>query len=164
MRHPLQVSCLTVLVLVFPPASAATEPEGLAHPCAAVREDADRLACYDSAFGRPGAADPRPADAEPAAMANRDFGFSEAEKRVRYPDSARDKELDQIEATVVSISFRSTGSAVVTLDNGQVWEQAETLTSARLRAGDNVTIRKAALGSYRLLTPGKVAMRVRRLH
>jgi hypothetical protein len=52
----------------------------------------------------------------------------------------------------------------VKLENDQVWEQAEIVTTkARLKPGDVVTIRKAALGSYTLLTPSRMVIRVRRV-
>ena len=134
----------------------ASEPQDPEHACAALHEAAERLACYDKIFGRPAEADDRPPEAA-AAKAGQDFGLNEAQKRATVPDP------DRIEAVIAVIGHRATGEIVVTLDNGQVWVQAESATSARLRVGDKIMIRKAAMGSYQLLTPGRVAMRVRRV-
>jgi len=143
--------------------AGAAEPERPTHACAVVRNDTDRLACYDATFGRPADAEPIAPAADPATPVLRDFGFSEAEKLARYPDEKRELALEQIDARITAIGRRATGEAVITLDNGQVWLQAESLSAARLRVGDQVVIRKAALGSFQLLTPGKIAMRVRRV-
>ncbi len=141
--------------------TSASEPQSPEHRCAVLHEAADRLACYDQAFGRPAEADDTPPDA--SAKAGRDFGLSEAEKRAKIPDPDQRLFPDRIEAVVAVISHRATGEIIVTLDNGQVWVQAESATNARPRVGDKIIIRKAAMGSYQLLTPGRVAMRVRRV-
>lgn len=167
---------------------AVAGPE-VTHRCAAVPGDDDRLACYDQAFGRPNsnptpgvaAAPPAPApsatvaptntapvatvpSAAAAAQGREEFGLSEVAKRARDPEKARESMPESITAVVARLSMRPTGEAVVSLDNGQVWEQAETATtSVRLKAGDAVTIRKAALGSYVLVTPSRMSVRVRRI-
>jgi hypothetical protein len=102
---------------------------------------------------------PQPA----AGKAEQEFGLSEKDKLARASDAERKVSSDGIEAAVTGIAYRGTGEMLVTLDNGQVWMQAEAVTHARLRIGDTVTIRKAAMGSYQLLTPGRIAMRVRRI-
>jgi len=158
------------------------------HRCAAVAGDAARLACYDQAFGRPdsnstpgGPAAPAaqatsasaiPAAAAPAvampsataaAQAREEFGLSEAAKRARDPEKAREMMPESIAAVVAKVVRRPTGESIVTLENEQVWEQAEPGTTVLLKAGDSVTIRKAALGSYVLVTPSRAAVRVRRV-
>jgi len=71
---------------------------------------------------------------------------------------------ESISATVARVSWRPTGEVVVVLENDQVWEQAEIVTTkARVKAGDVVTIRKAALGSHTMVTAGRAAIRVRRV-
>lgn len=163
-HHPLLTPSLTLLGAALMTGAFASDPQGSTHPCAAMQDAADRLACYDKAFGRSAEVDEAPvAAAAAAARARQDFGLSEAEKRARAPDADKEVFPDQVEAVVASIGYRGTGEMIVTLDNGQVWVQAESVTNARLRAGDTVTVRKAALGSYQLLTPGRIAMRVRRV-
>lgn len=168
---------------------AADDP----HACVAIADDAARLACYDRALGRGGstkppatpaassaarvapaaapaaaavAASPAPAPAAaPAAVQASDpvaeFGLTETAKRAKTP--SKPAEPQSISARVVSLSWRKYGEFVVTLDNGQVWEQIEPMPAAAIRIGDPVTVKKALLGSYTLVTAGKVPTKVRRI-
>lgn len=99
-----------------------------------------------------------------AARAVEEFGLTETAKRKRDPEKAKETMPESISASVARVSFRPTGEVIVALDNEQVWEQAEIVTTkARVQAGDVVTIRKAALGSYTMLTPSRTIIRVRRV-
>jgi hypothetical protein len=49
----------------------------------------------------------------------------------------------------------------VVLDNGQTWAFIE--PEPRLRPGDSVTIKRASLGSFLMLTPSRRSYRVERL-
>lgn len=171
-----------VLAVVVPPVAAAErdrESEGA--KCVSIEDTAARLACYDEAFGRPTAAGvasaaaadeaaavrstPAPPAASPdAARAVDEFGLTETAKRKRDPEKAKEVMPESISATVARVSWRPTGEVVVVLENDQVWEQAEIVTTkARVKAGDVVTIRKAALGSHTMVTAGRAAIRVRRV-
>lgn len=101
--------------------------------------------------------------AAPAAPKNPrdDFGMTEAAKQARNPEAA-DRPPASISGKVKSVTHRSTGEFVVTLDDGQVWTQLDSYPVVRLAPGDMVTIKKASLGSYLLVTPTKIAIRVRR--
>jgi hypothetical protein len=136
---------LAATVLCTAKALGADPP---AHPCAGIQPDAERLACYDQAFGK-GAT---PAD---GASGLREFG-----------DEARQepqKKISRISATVASVERRREGHFVVTLDNGQVWVQSELNSRADVRVGDLVTVRRGALGSYLLDTRAGIATRVKRI-
>jgi len=138
------------------------------HPCAAAAEDSARLACYDAAFGRAatksiGAALPAASEADAAAQAKKDFGLSEADKRALDPARTGPSRPESNTGKVAEVRKRSTGEWVVTLEDGQVWAQAESDTKAMIRVGDEVTVRRAALGSYVLVSANRVAMRVRRI-
>ena len=161
-----------LLALLAQPAVAG---EGT-HACVAIESDRDRLACYDAAFGAPAAAAasaasksdhrdaaaPTPA-AEPrtATRAREEFGLSEGDRRARRPP--QDVEPDRIEAVVARVDRRPTGGKVVTLADGQVWAQIDSDDRSRVKQGDTVTIRKGSLGSFLLLGPDRIAVRVRRL-
>jgi len=134
----------------------------LSHPCAAVEDPAARLACYDDAFPRPPAAAAQEQAAEAPELVET-FGLTEAQLQARDPERAQAPRVERIEATVVGIRHLSSGERVVTLDNGQVWLQTEITVRGHLAAGDQVVIRRAALGSFQLVTPGRVALRVRRI-
>lgn len=103
------------------------------------------------------------ATAVPRADAEADFGLTEADKRALDPERAEKSQLTSIRGTVASVARRPTKELVVTLENGQVWVQSESVTHVTLKVGDVVTIRKASLGSHMLVAPNRAAMRVRRI-
>jgi hypothetical protein len=94
-----------------------------------------------------------------------EFGLTEAAKQAKDPVKAAEAAAAPTSVTgkVISVRFRKFGEFVVTLDNGQVWEQIEPMASAVVRVGDTVTVRKAVLGSYTLVTVARVATKVRRV-
>lgn len=87
-----------------------------------------------------------------------DFGLSERARRDREGVIA----TTSITARITSVGQTTDGRQAVTLDNEQVWVQVEAATRVRLRTGDEVTIRRAALGSFILSKPNSGSMRVRR--
>ncbi len=152
--------------------------------CRSIEDDSRRLACYDSAIGRPSGPvtsdglPPSPSHsqatqletAETAVPASlvltdpvADFGLSESQKRAKSPEESQKRSPDQITAKVVDVKRWPAGELVVTLDVDQVWMQSETISKARISPGDTVTVKKAALGSYLMVAPNKVSMRVRRV-
>jgi hypothetical protein len=163
-------------------------PQDLAQ-CVAIDDDPARLACYDEIAGRASrhaaeraepaappvaaaasaaaapavvASPPAPAAATTAAsttgpqQSEENFGLS-AEQMKNTPE--------RITAVVRSVGSQSHyGRWVVTLDNGQVWEQRETTPPAkRPKPGDVVTIEKSSFGSYMLVAPGRGSNRVKRV-
>jgi hypothetical protein len=174
-------AAVPVIAVLFTPIAFADVAADLAH-CASVEAPDVRLACYDALARRPPAplaaatsaaaapiaapiAAPAPtapsvAPAPPVASAparseNDAFGLSEAKL---HPVAATGP--DSIQAMVAGISFDQTGHAKVRLDNGQAWVVSE--TEANLKQGQPVTIRRAALGSYLLVTADRHSYRVRR--
>jgi len=139
--------------------------------CVAVSDDAARLACYDRAYGRNAASKTAasPVRVTPAPAAPKDpvteFGLTEAAKQAKDPAKAAEaaKAPTSVTAKVISVRFKKYGEFVVTLDNGQVWEQNEPMPSAIVRVGDTVTVKKAVLGSYTLVTAARVATKVHRV-
>ena len=63
---------------------------------------------------------------------------------------------------IASIRTRADGRGVFTMSNGQIWVQVDGQTPRRVRAGDQATIRRAALGSFLMSLPHGPAVRVRR--
>ena len=121
---------------------------GPAHRCAELRDDAERLACYDAEFGRPTASAPTPAPAE------RDFGVTRKKA---------EPEITSVTSVVAAVAAKRDGRFVVTLANGQVWEQSELESKARVEAGDTVTVRRASFGSHLIVTKAGIATRVKRV-
>ncbi len=131
--------------------------EDAQHPCAHVRNDTDRLACYDQAFGKPAAS------ADPTAPAPKEqFGFTEKEMARNTGQSAT-AAPDSVTAAIKSLDRRHDGKFVVTLDNAQVWAQSEINSQADVEIGDSVTVRRGALGSYLLVTKAGIGTRVKRV-
>jgi hypothetical protein len=67
-----------------------------------------------------------------------------------------------IKATVSQITEDRLSHVYLVLDNGQTW--AFTEADPRVRPGDTVTIKRASLGSFLMLTPSRRSYRVERLH
>jgi hypothetical protein len=140
------------------PAAVAPPQAAVAPPQAAVAPPQAAVAPPQAAVTPPQAA----ANAVPAGdPAN--FGLSRWDERKLDPKAAERQSPSSFVAKVTTVEWRRDNRFVVTLDNSQVWQQAETLTTARPMAGDPVTIRAAALGSYLLVTKASIATRVRRV-
>jgi hypothetical protein len=142
-------------------------------PCTGISSSADRLACYDKLAGRvsapkaaPVAAAPAPAasvaaaPAPAAAPTAEDFGLSKVQKAA---SSSPPPEIKSVAAKVAGFGHSPNRRTQVTLDNGQVWEYQDDPDSL-LSIGDSVTIKRASLGSFILLTPTKLSHRVRRIN
>ncbi len=148
-------------------------PEALAnvYRCAEEQADAARLACYDAAVGRLQQAQNEgqlvAVDRQQVANIEREsFGFrlpSFASMIPRIGDDDGDPGLDEIQLTVERVSARAHGRYAFVMTDGQVWTQVQAQRPYNVRAGDTVTIRRAALGSY-MLAPSRsgAAHRVRR--
>jgi len=159
MSIPLRVSASVALLLAVSQATGAA-PQVTGHACASVTGVTERLACYDAAFPPvSGAVDA----ASVRKQALEDFGLNKAQLRDRDPERMGVASPDRIEATIARMTERATGQRVITLDSGQVWLLTEVTIKGRLRVGDRVTIREAALGSHMLLTQKNVALRARRI-
>jgi hypothetical protein len=128
--------------------------------CAVIGAESERLACYDALARRSAPREtraPAPQRAEPAAQSppREAFGLYSAE----HP--AVQLTTQSVAARVVRVSANPGGRPIVELEGGQRWELDE--PDALLAAGDPVSIRRAALGSFLMTTPAKRTHRVRRL-
>ena len=107
-------------------ASGASAEKGTR--CAAIADDATRLACYDADFRTPVAPE-------------KSFGI---ERRL----SRETETLPSLRARITSIQAQRDGALRVTLDNGQVWQQLDRKGQAQWAVGDELVIDRAALGSF----------------
>ena len=144
-------------------AAAATTAEFLA--CAAVKDDARRLACFDAVVDRAQAAPANQAPAVAAAPLSQEEKFGlrgelKQEKAQKVPEL---QELEQLQAQVTKVSTKPHGELVVTLENGQVWAEIQTNSGARVKVGERVTIKAGALGSFLLVAPNGRSTRVTRV-
>jgi len=146
-----------------------------AHVCAVIPGAEERLACYDAltpptasqptgaqpgsppaagtAPATPPAAPPPPLGAAPPD--DKSFGLTPH----REPPSASG--VTSIAAVVINVSEDRLGYLAVSLDNGQIWAVNE--LGAALRAGDAVTIKRGALGSFLMKTPARRSYHARRI-
>jgi len=161
--------CVPALLGLSLPAICASPGPGDLARCAAIDAPDQRLACYDTLAGRPpdrgapalsaaasapstpgGHADSAPAQASPAQIPAstgedpRNFGL-------------------QAHVTQIIQSATGFGRPILVLDNGQTWIFTEAPDDSRLGSGDEVTIKRAALGSFMLTTPSHHSYHVHRL-
>ena len=165
-------------------AAAAPSDQDMAH-CASIDAADSRLACYDTLAHRrqlaisaattpaaPAAAPARtsappvatatpapavmasPTPAPPATADASTFGLN------RVQVHTVNEGPTSITALVAKVSQDALGQYYVSLDNGQTWMTTE--QDLRLGPGESVTIKRASLGSFLLLTASKHSYRVRR--
>jgi hypothetical protein len=132
----LGLAAIAGTLLLCGPAAAADEFRDAVSACAAVRDDAARLACYDREVARLGKS-PEDLFGSPAA---------------RRETAEAEPKLPQIAARIAAISTRGFGEQVFTLDNGQVWAE-KNASNMPLKIGDPVTIRSGRLGAFYLSNP-----------
>jgi hypothetical protein len=73
-------------------------------------------------------------------------------------------ELEVVQITIVSVQRRPDGTSRFTLDNGQVWEQTDTVNLGTLSKGPMTgEIRRGALGSFFLKPGNRTAVRAKRI-
>jgi len=133
--------------------------------CAAEKDDARRLACFDAAVGQAQAATGNTTPAVAAAPLSKEEKFGlrgelKQEKAQKVPEL---QELEQLQAHVTSVYSKPHGELVVTLENGQVWTEIQTNSGARVKAGEQITIKPGALGSFLLVAPNGRSTKVTRV-
>ena len=84
-------------------------------------------------------------------------------QQLEAKDSLQPPKISELQAHIVRTTAGSFGHDVFELDNGQVWQQTEEQTSFMARPGDEVTVKKGALGSFWLSCGPRQATRVKRL-
>jgi hypothetical protein len=151
-----------VLSLALPLGSVAAESS---HPCAQVRDDSDRLACYDATFGKPARSATPVADASevparpvPAPVATPLLSVAPEKSVAKAEKEAAGPAIGA--ATVTQVQRRVDGRLVVTLDNAQTWVQLERDAAIEVAVGDKITVRSAMFGSYILVTKSGLQTRV----
>jgi hypothetical protein len=167
-----------VVALAFAPAAWAEDRqppaseyvEGL-RACQAIVEPGARLACYDAAAGRMVAAaeqgEVRVVDREDVERTRRRlFGFSLPDIGIfgGGKESGEDDELDMLESTITS-ARRVGDDWVFTIEEGDaVWQISNPpMRLARLKPGDKVVFKKAALGSYFIRIDGQIGVKGTRI-
>lgn len=161
----LLIAMAATLVTAGPARAAEPVIKAEFFACAAEKDDARRLACFDAAVDRAQAA---PANQAPAVVAaplsqEEKFGLRGELKQEKAQKAPELQELEQLQAQVTKVSVKPHGELVVTLENGQVWTEIQTNSGARVKAGDRVAIKAGALGSFLLVAPNGRSTKVTRV-
>lgn len=125
--------------------------------CSAIPSDDERLECYDVAAARDApaaavkAAPAAAVQATPAAapVPEQTFGKSAEDITAIIAEAAGVEDVDEISGRVISVTRDARGRFVLLLDSQQRWRQigAERF---KIKAGDEIVIRRAALSSFAL--------------
>ncbi len=148
----------------------------LAQPCTDIKDDAERLACYDAQNApTPAAEAPLPSASPAAAAIPAVTPAPEPEPEVvpmvePEPEPARELsevssddfgKRERLEAPTQSITasivrVQEAGNVdYLYLDNGQVWRETGGDSGIRFKEGKSVTITEGVLGSYDLRMEGR---------
>jgi len=136
-----------------PAAPASTAPTSAAAKSAASTPAAPVPAAPVAAAAAP--VGQTPATVASIAADPQNFGLTPAQTHTAELGPKSEK------AHVSIVSSDQVGRTYVVLDSGQTWIVLD--PDGRLSSGDAVTIRRAALGSFLMLTPSNHSYRVRRL-
>jgi hypothetical protein len=124
------------------------------HVCVAESDGARRLSCYDQALKRPGD--------HPTTPEQR-FGLSPEQVLKKEQIAQGPKDMT---SQVAAVSRTPHGPLLLTLANGQVWEETNPEgTDLSIAVGDSVTLRQGALGGFMLTSShsGNRTLRVKRV-
>jgi hypothetical protein len=141
-----------LLILAISPALAGTEPvsDGLRR-CALQTDEKQRLACFDALV-----------TALPS-IKTQQFGMTPEIARKQAPASLSSSESEKLSAKITALHEARSGELVFTLDNDQVWMQAEPQSNLRFFVGDAVQLEYGALGSLWLTADHHRKTKVKRI-
>ncbi len=146
-----------------PVAAAPSTPSAAAPPAAsAAAPSAPSVAAPSAAAATAAAA---PAASAPAQSAQDKFGYrgNLARGDLDKQQEEERRAAEQLTAKVTALSTLPHGEALLTLDNGQMWQQKPGDRGMRVKVGDEVTIKRGSLGSFLLTSQAKGSMRVSRV-
>lgn len=143
---------MLVLALTSPQALVASEPpdDGLRR-CSLQTDEGKRLACFDALV-----------IALPKIRSDQ-FGMTSDIARQRSPASVSRSENESLSAKIAALFESPRGEYVFTLDNGQIWIQAEARYSVRYAVGEAVQIEHGVMGSLWLSADHRRKTRVKRI-
>jgi hypothetical protein len=157
-----------------PPGTTAPAAASAAAPAAGSGASADAPPASASATAAPPASRPSSASGTRATSAGTaspadqqaEFGMNgELKRKEQGPNvAAVPAKLEQLTARITSLAYKPHGESILTLDDGQTWEEAENTTHVPYHVGDEVTIKRGVLGAFYLSSSGVRGMRVKRVH
>ena len=149
---------LFVAIAAFSMSFVAAEP--FLESCASIKDDTDRLSCYDKLYKATKPEDSMvqktiPAQSRQAAVPE-NFGLKE---------KLNSSTPQRVTALIKSISMLNNGRVRIHLDNGQIWRSNDSPGRLRLKPLVKVTITESRIGGFVLKAEGqKGFVRVRRLN
>ncbi|HEX7060826.1 MAG TPA: hypothetical protein VF200_02595 [Woeseiaceae bacterium] len=166
MQQPARYASGIIALLTATAAIGDGVPDALRR-CAAIDEDAARLACYDAYVAGARAAtatanEPPAASVPPDPATSAAERSADAEARFGLP-TAPEEEPTEITAKITDIAERAYGERIFTLDNDQVWVEDSRARTLKLEVGDTVRISAGLFGSYRLRGSGNRSTGVDRI-
>jgi hypothetical protein len=132
--------------------------------CSRIQTNGERLVCYDRAvayLSQPAA--PRAAAPTPETSFGLQASVPQPPAAAVPAESPKSEEVSSITARVTEITSDREGKRVVALDNGQTWRELGKTGLVTLKPGDEVTISRAAFGSFIMSAPNGKPLRVRRV-
>ncbi len=91
------------------------------------------------------------------------FGLTPEMQHQREVQGKAPTPLHEITAHVTSVHYLPRGELVVSLDNGQTWQQAEYDGDVDMSAGETVIIKAGALSAFYMKPRAGRIVRVRRI-
>jgi len=175
-----------LLLVTAASAAVAAEPSAdAARQCTQLKDSLERLVCYDRVFMAPAVVEPAPRPAAPipapgpvtappvviAPPPPPPVVSTPAPQPAAQPAPqpapvrpAVQETPDVVEAKITALKELRREVYLFTLDNGQVWQQAEAQGVVDVRVGDGLVIRKGRFGGYLLeLAKGSPRLRVSRV-
>lgn len=178
-RYSLAAGLSLTLALLGTPAALSAQEADAATPaqadyiadlktCRQVAEASDRLACFDRTVGAMVAAtesgEVRIVDREAVRETRRSlFGFTMPKGGVFGGDEDAD-DASMLESTITDVRRLRGDTYVITISEGSKWQMSNVPMRLRPpRAGDAVTLKRAALGSYFIRIAGQTGVKGRRI-
>lgn len=134
--------------------------------CRAVKTDAERLACYDTAAGKMDAAESRGdlvvIDRAQASAAHREAFGLQLPSLDFVTKALKPDEVDRLTGTVRAARADVNGNWTIGLDGGAVWRQISGQLLRAPKVGSKVSIRKGMIGSYLMNVDEQPSIKVHR--
>jgi len=175
MRAILAAPALLLLIPFAMADDGETASTSAIYACAEKTDDAARLACYDTAVGRLKIAEEAGevttiSRAEVEEVRRDSFGFSiPSLPKLAMPkfgggDKDKGEDLSRLSEAVARYTTGRNG-AIVTLENGQVWEQTDSKRTGvgRRDTPETAIVKKGAFGSFMMKIDKGLLFRVKRL-
>ena len=173
-----------ILAFTLPLMWAANASAQNIDKCVTLSDASARLACFDAAHKTPSAirfpqeskpqiTAPQSAVKTPQAVApvpvlTPEEKFGQNSIKTKSAKAQPDKTLKTISSNIKSATLTGSGKVRVTLNNGQVWQQASSdntkIIPSRLRRQTSVVIKRASLGSFFMkIEPWGRSMKAKRI-